>query len=362
MPACPYCRVCREKPLKTETVATLPGDLGLIPIAEALKSATSRTGGKPNVIARGPEPCSPGISRARSRIGPGCLATVSKLGGLLKDRPGGFGPRGSCRVGPASHIRLAISRANWPVFPGESRCLQPLAADFVRLLRQALYSGRRAAPGGNARTRAGEEPARPRREHARITALSVPGGKRPACSRIQDSISRSGLRSNTSPTKKPRRTSTAAVQIYVAAQRIAEQNPGQPIDAGPKRPRQPTARGTRSRAFSLIIRAGGDLKFDLTRCPPPFRHFADRTAEPIDRLPRRARPDVGLSRPRAVTAADGVPQEVERLFRQAAEPRLGLVDRQPQPERITWMVLRFTVAVNRYEFRPFSLNGQQPPR
>ena len=56
---------------KYETVATLPGDLGLIPIAEALKSATSRTGGKPNVIARGPEPCSPGISRARSRIGPG---------------------------------------------------------------------------------------------------------------------------------------------------------------------------------------------------------------------------------------------------------------------------------------------------
>src|SRR5271157_1207695 len=60
-----------------ETIATLPGDLGLIPIAEALKSATSRTGGKPNVIARGPEPCSPGISRARSRIGPGSLAPVS---------------------------------------------------------------------------------------------------------------------------------------------------------------------------------------------------------------------------------------------------------------------------------------------
>ncbi len=55
----------------------LPGDLGLIPIAVALKSATSRTGGKPNVIARGPEPCSLGISRARSRIGPGSLATVS---------------------------------------------------------------------------------------------------------------------------------------------------------------------------------------------------------------------------------------------------------------------------------------------
>jgi hypothetical protein len=61
-----------------ETGATLPGDLGLIPIAEALKSATSRTGGKSNVIARGPEPRSPGISRARSRIGPGYLATVSE--------------------------------------------------------------------------------------------------------------------------------------------------------------------------------------------------------------------------------------------------------------------------------------------
>ena len=55
----------------------LPGDLGLIPIAEALKSATSRAEGKPNVIARGPVPCSPGISRARSRIGPGYFATVS---------------------------------------------------------------------------------------------------------------------------------------------------------------------------------------------------------------------------------------------------------------------------------------------
>ena len=72
-----------EKQLKMETVATLPGDLGLIPIAEALKSTTSRTGGKPNVIARGPEPCSPGISRARSRIGPGSLATVSKNGHVL---------------------------------------------------------------------------------------------------------------------------------------------------------------------------------------------------------------------------------------------------------------------------------------
>jgi hypothetical protein len=74
-----------ESMVKVETVATLPGDLSLIPIAEALKSATSRTGGKPNVIARGPEPCSPGISRARSRIGPGYLATVSESERLSRD-------------------------------------------------------------------------------------------------------------------------------------------------------------------------------------------------------------------------------------------------------------------------------------
>ena len=62
-----------------ETVATLPGDLGSVHIADALKLATSRAGDKPNVIERGPEPCSPGISRARSRIGPGYLATVSSF-------------------------------------------------------------------------------------------------------------------------------------------------------------------------------------------------------------------------------------------------------------------------------------------
>ena len=32
----------------------------------------------------------------------------------------------------------------------------------------------------------------------------------------------------------------------------------------------------------------GDLVVDLTRCPPPFRQLADRAAEPVDRLPRRA--------------------------------------------------------------------------
>ena len=82
----------REKPRKIETVATLPGDFGLIPIAEALKSTTSRTGGKPNVIARGPEPCSPGISRARSRIGPGSLATVSRNVEIRGVHAAGNGP------------------------------------------------------------------------------------------------------------------------------------------------------------------------------------------------------------------------------------------------------------------------------
>jgi ATP-dependent Clp protease ATP-binding subunit ClpX len=84
-----------QTPKNSETVATLPGDLSLIPIAEALKSATSRTGGKSNVIARGPEPCSPGISRARSRIGPGYLATVSKFVGSGVQKAGsvpGCGP------------------------------------------------------------------------------------------------------------------------------------------------------------------------------------------------------------------------------------------------------------------------------
>ena len=44
-----------------ETGATLPGDMGSIHIAEALKRVTSRAGGKPTVIARGPEPWSPGF-------------------------------------------------------------------------------------------------------------------------------------------------------------------------------------------------------------------------------------------------------------------------------------------------------------
>ena len=75
---------CRgEKP----TVATRPGDLGLIP-SPALKSTTSRTGGKPNVIARGPEPCSP-ISRARSRIAPVALLQS-------REKPGESRPAG-CR-------------------------------------------------------------------------------------------------------------------------------------------------------------------------------------------------------------------------------------------------------------------------
>ena len=97
-----------------ETVATLPGDLGWIPIAEALKSATSRTGGKPNVIARGPESCSPGISRARSRIGPGYLATVSynwTLGGSPTLNPKVFPLTGKLYTGEqitAKQVKMIV--------------------------------------------------------------------------------------------------------------------------------------------------------------------------------------------------------------------------------------------------------------
>ena len=67
---------------KTETVATLPGNLGLIPIAR-LSNGPQAEQGKPKVIARVPEPCSPDISLARSRIGPGSLASVSKNRGKI---------------------------------------------------------------------------------------------------------------------------------------------------------------------------------------------------------------------------------------------------------------------------------------
>ena len=60
-----------------ETVATLPGDMGSIHIAEALKRVTSRAGGKPTVIARGPKPCSPGFLGPIRDLAPDFLATVS---------------------------------------------------------------------------------------------------------------------------------------------------------------------------------------------------------------------------------------------------------------------------------------------
>ena len=56
-----------------------------------------------------------------------------------------------------------------------------------------------------------------------------------------------------------------------------------------------------------------------------------RPGEPLDLLRRRARPDVGPSRPRRVAPADRVAQKVERLLGDATQPRLGLVDRQLQP-------------------------------
>ena len=62
-----------------EAGATLPGAMGSIPIAEALRGVIRRAGGKPTVIARGPEPWSPGLLGPNHGLAPGLLATVSKI-------------------------------------------------------------------------------------------------------------------------------------------------------------------------------------------------------------------------------------------------------------------------------------------
>ena len=49
--------------------------------------------------------------------------------------------------------------------------------------------------------------------------------------------------------------------------------------------------------------------------PSPTGHRADLLAESRDFLRRRPRADVAFARLRRMTAADGVPQEVERLVR-----------------------------------------------
>ena len=60
-----------------ETVATLPGAMGSLHIAEALRGVISRAGCKPTVIVRGPEPRSPGLLGPNHGLAPGSLATVS---------------------------------------------------------------------------------------------------------------------------------------------------------------------------------------------------------------------------------------------------------------------------------------------
>ena len=82
------CQLSEQIDRLLETVATLPGELDLLPIAEALKSARSRTRGKPNVIARGPEPVSPGISRVRRRMGSVALLQSRLLWVYAADKRG----------------------------------------------------------------------------------------------------------------------------------------------------------------------------------------------------------------------------------------------------------------------------------
>ena len=55
---------------------TLPGDLGLIPIAEALKSATSRTGVSRTSSHEVQSHVPPGISRANHELAPVALLSL----------------------------------------------------------------------------------------------------------------------------------------------------------------------------------------------------------------------------------------------------------------------------------------------
>src|SRR5262245_39988809 len=82
-------------------------------------------------------------------------------------------------------------------------------------------------------------------------------------------------------------------------------------------------------ATQLVVDGGHLLRY--IPGPRTAGHPADLPAEPIDLLPGRARAQEGTSRPRRVAAADRVTQEVERLVWHPAEPRLGVVHRQPQP-------------------------------
>src|SRR5277367_6269149 len=64
--------------------------------------------------------------------------------------------------------------------------------------------------------------------------------------------------------------------------------------------------------------------------PPTIRLVADPALETRDRLRRRSRPDVRLTRPRRTAPTDGITQEVERLLRHPTQTGLRLVHRQPK--------------------------------
>ena len=60
------------------------------------------------------------------------------------------------------------------------------------------------------------------------------------------------------------------------------------------------------------------------------RGFADVSTDALHSFLRRGGAQIGFARLRRVASADTIPQKIESLFRQAADPRLGLVDRQLQ--------------------------------
>ena len=95
--------------------------------------------------------------------------------------------------------------------------------------------------------------------------------------------------------------------------------------------------GRAHRSQTKVVRPSQELLvqfrhsiFDRHPQPSSAGQLVDLGLEAVDLLRRRGRPDGRAPRPRRVTPSDCVTQEVHALLGQAAQPRLGLVHRQPQ--------------------------------
>lgn len=95
--------------------------------------------------------------------------------------------------------------------------------------------------------------------------------------------------------------------------------------------------GFTDRAKTEVVRPAKQLSVDrlylclcflLSTLKP--RGLADFSTDALHSFLRRCGAQIGFARLRRVASADAIPQKIEALFRQAADPRLGLVDRQLQ--------------------------------